>query len=55
MASSNLTPRKSGHRDLRDVDLRIGSLPEQEVAEPHLAAGTDDEVELWQMPLVYRF
>src|ERR1700751_2653629 len=33
-----------------DIDLCVGQLPEQEVAEPHLPAGAHDQVRVRQVP-----
>src|SRR5208282_1746672 len=37
---------------LRHIDLRIGKLPEQEVTQPHLAAGANYQVRIGQTPRV---
>src|SRR5208337_1126135 len=39
---------KVGPEGLGDVDLGVGDLPQQEIAQPHLAAGANDQVELGQ-------
>src|SRR5208283_278730 len=40
---------------LRHIDLRIGQLPEQEVTQPHLAAGAYYQVGIGQTPGVEIF
>src|SRR2546422_4204174 len=60
-ADPAVTPRKGGERGIElgsaelgpqaigEVQLRIGHLPEQEVADAHLAAGADEKVRVRRM------
>ena len=48
-AFQQLQASEVGPQCLRHVDLGVGELPEQEVAEPHLAAGANHQVRIGQM------
>ena len=43
-AASNSSRSKSGHSSSEKYELRVGALPQQEVREPLLAAGADDQL-----------